>query len=269
MKTVARMNAKTTNQNMKIFIIIFLTFSLAGCLGHTPVTNRSQIVFMSPQEEKTLGADAYKEILAKSKLSTNKAQSDRIKRIGQRIAKVANKPDYNWEFTLVDEDQLNAFCLPGGKVVVYTGILKVAKNDAQLATVMSHEIAHALARHGAERMAHQEISNTIGQIGAVLISGYKPEYSQAFNVAYSTGVNVGVMLPFSRSHESEADEIGVRLMYKAGYDVDEAVKFWENMKRMKGAQSSTNDFFSTHPSDDKRIAAIKKLAFELKHQKVK
>jgi len=251
---------------MKFLLTFLLTIILAGCLAHTPVTNRSQIVFMSPQEEKTLGANAYKDILAKSKISTNKAQSDRIKHIGQRIARVANKPDYNWEFTLVDEDQLNAFCLPGGKVVVYTGILKVAKNDAQLATVMSHEIAHALARHGAERMAHQEISNTIGQISSMFVNKYKPEYTQAFNVAYSTGVNVGVMLPFSRSHESEADEIGVRLMYKAGYDVDEAVKFWQNMKKMKGNKSSSNDFFSTHPSDDKRIKAIKELVAQLKKQ---
>jgi predicted Zn-dependent protease len=222
---------------------------------------------MSPQEEKTLGENAYKEILAKSKISTDKVQTQRIKTIGQRIAKVANKPDYNWEFTLVESDQLNAFCLPGGKVVVYTGILKVAKNDAQLATVMSHEIAHALARHGAERMSHQQISNTIGQLSSAVVKSYKPEYGAAYDIAYSTGVNVGVMLPFSRAHESEADEIGVRLMYKAGYDIHEAIKFWQNMKKIKGAKSSSNDFLSTHPSDDKRIAAIKKLVAQIESKK--
>jgi predicted Zn-dependent protease len=222
---------------------------------------------MSPQEEKTLGENAYKEILAKSKISTDKVQTQRIKTIGQRIAKVANKPDYNWEFTLVESDQLNAICLPGGKVVVYTGILKVAKNDAQLATVMSHEIAHALARHGAERMSHQQISNTIGQLSSAVVKSYKPEYGAAYDIAYSTGVNVGVMLPFSRAHESEADEIGVRLMYKAGYDIHEAIKFWQNMKKIKGAKSSSNDFLSTHPSDDKRIAAIKKLVAQIESKK--
>ncbi len=241
---------------MKIISTILLAFLLSGCLGKTPVTDRNQVVFMSPQEESDLGDKSYKEILSTSKISSNRAQTQRIKKIGNRIAKAADRPDFEWEFNLVDDNQVNAFCLPGGKVVVFTGILPVAQNDDQLATVMSHEIAHALARHGAERMSHQQISNGVGQVSALLIGGYAPEYSSAFNLAYSTGVNVGVMLPFSRSHENEADEIGVHLMYKAGYNINEAVNFWKNMKKLKGDSSESNSFFSTHPSDDERIEKI-------------
>jgi len=250
---------------MKILSAFLVAFLLAGCLGTTTVTKRNQIVFMSQKEESALGEKSYKEFLATAKISKNKTQTERIRRIGKRIAKAANRPDFKWEFNLIEENQVNAWCMPGGKVVVYTGILPVALNDDQLATVMSHEIAHALARHGAERMSHQQISNTIGKLGSVLVGGYAPEYTSAFNLAYSTGVNVGVMLPFSRSHESEADEIGVRLMYKAGYDVNEAIAFWKNMKKLKGASASKNDFFSTHPSDDKRIKAITKLVRKMKH----
>lgn len=244
---------------MKIISSFLAALLLTGCLGKTPVTDRNQVVFMSPQEESKLGADSYKDILSKSKISTNSVQTQRVQRIGERIAKAANRPNFQWEFNLVDDNQINAFCLPGGKVVVLTGILQVAKNDDQLATVMSHEIAHALARHGAERMSHQQISNTVGEISSVLIGGYAPEYSSAFNLAYSTGVNVGVMLPFSRSHENEADEIGVHLMHKAGYDVKEAINFWKNMKKLKGASGDSNSFFSTHPSDNERIKKITKI----------
>ena len=249
---------------MKILSTIIVAFLLAGCLGQTPVTHRNQVIFMSPQEESALGTKSYREFLAKAKISNNRTQTQRIRNIGRRIAKAANKPDFKWEFNLVEDNQVNAWCLPGGKVVVYTGILKVAQNDDQLATVMSHEIAHALARHGAERMSHQQISNTIGQIGSVLLGGYAPEYTSAFNMAYSTGVNVGVMLPFSRSHESEADEIGVRLMHKAGYDVTEAINFWKNMKKLKKGSKSQAEFLSTHPSDDKRIKDITKLVKKIK-----
>ena len=249
---------------MKFLISVLVALLLSGCLGKTPVTDRSQIVFMSQSEESKLGADSYKEILSKSKISINQAQTQRVKRIGNRIAIAANKPDFQWEFNLVEDNQINAFCLPGGKVVVYTGILQVAKNDDQLATVMSHEVAHALARHGAERMSYEQISNGIGELSSVLLQGYAPEYASTFNLAYSTGVNVGVMLPFSRSHENEADEIGVHLMHKAGYNINEAVNFWINMKKLKGASKSTNSFFSTHPSDDERIQNIEKIVKTIK-----
>jgi predicted Zn-dependent protease len=247
---------------MKLIILALTFLLMSGCLNKTPVTDRNQVVFMSPQEEMQLGENSYKEILAKSKISHDAIQTQRIRRIGQRIAKAANKPEYKWEFNLVENEQINAFCLPDGKVVVYTGILGVAKNDDQLATVMSHEVAHALARHGAERMSHQQISGAVKSIGSILLQGYAPQYTSAFNMAYSTGVNVGVMLPFSRSHENEADEIGIYLMHDAGYDIKEAIKFWQNMKKLKGAGSS-NSFFSTHPSDDERIKHITKIVAKI------
>ena len=247
---------------LKFIYLLLISFVVAGCMGKTPVTGREQVIFISPSKEKALGEKSYKEFLAKAKLSTDKKQTARVKRIGNRIAKVANRPDFNWEFNLVQNDQMNAFCLPGGKVIVYTGILKVAKNDDQLATVMSHEIAHALARHGAERMSHQQIANILGSIGSIALNSYHPEYTSAFNLAYGAGVNYGVMLPFSRSQESEADAIGIHLMYRAGYNIHEAVKFWKNMQKLQGGKQ-TNEFFSTHPSDERRIHDITLLVKKL------
>lgn len=244
----------------KIFLpLVILLFT--GCMGTAPVTERSQIVLISPSEEMALGESSYKEFLSKAKISKDAKQTARIRNIGNRIAKAADKKDFKWEFNLVDDKQINAFCLPGGKVVVYTGILKIAQNDDQLATVMSHEIAHALARHGAERMSHQQISNTVQTLGNILMDTTAPEYKDTFNMAYGYTTQYGVMLPYSRSHEHEADEIGIHLMKKAGYNIHEAVKFWENMKKVKG--DTPPEFLSTHPSDDNRIKKISQTVKDL------
>lgn len=215
---------------------------------------RSQVVFMSADEENAVGAKGYHEFLQTAKISTDKVQTQRVKRIGERIAKAANRPDFNWEFNLIDDPQVNAWCMPGGKVVVYTGILKMAKNDDQLATVMSHEVSHALARHGAERMSHQEISSGVQQVANILLGATAPEYTNAFNLAYGVGTQYGVMLPYGRNHEYEADEIGIHLMQKAGYNIHEAPKFWQNMKAAN--PNAPMEFLSTHPSDDNRIKKI-------------
>lgn len=244
----------------KIYLIMAV-FLLAGCMNKTPITGREQMIFMSPNEERALGESGYKEFLKTAKLSADKVQTARIKSIGKKIAVAADRPDYDWEFNLVDDNQINAFCMPGGKVVVYTGILSIAKNDDQLATVMSHEIAHALARHGAERMSHQQISSGIQTLGNIIIGATAPGYSDAFNIAYGYGTQLGVMLPYSRSHEYEADAIGVYLMKQAGYNINEAVHFWENMKAVKG--KSQPEFFSTHPNDDNRIEKISEIVKEL------
>jgi len=249
---------------MKYILLGLVTFILIGCMGKAPVTQRNQVLLMSPSEEMTLGANSYKEFLSSAKISKDAVQTKRVRDIGLRIAKAANREDFKWEFNLVDDKQINAFCLPGGKVVVYTGILNLAQNDDQLATVMSHEVAHALARHGAERMSHQKISNTIQGLGNALIGASAPEYINAFNIAYGYGTKLGVMLPYSRSHEHEADEIGVHLMKKAGYNINEAVKFWENMKKVKG--KSQPEFLSTHPSDDNRIKKISKIVEKIAKQ---
>ncbi len=242
---------------MRYILAVLAIFILSGCLGKAPVTDRSQIVFMSQDEENSMGAQSYQEFLATAKISTDKVQTARIKRIGNKIAKAANKPDFKWEFNLIDDPSVNAWCMPGGKVVVYSGILKMAKNDDQLATIMSHEVSHALARHGAERMSHQQISSGLQQIGNLVLDATAPEYATAFNMAYGVGTQYGVMLPYGRAHEHEADEIGIHLMHKAGYNMHEAVNFWKNMKAANS--NAPAEFLSTHPSDDHRIKEITRI----------
>ena len=232
---------------------IFIAILFSACTHKTPYTNRSQLILMSSQEELALGEKSYKESLSELKVITGTKDALRVQTIGQKIAIVANQPSYKWEFNLVEDNQVNAFCLPGGKVVVYAGILKYAKNDDQLATVISHEVAHALARHGAERVTQGMIQQGVGFIGSVAVAATAPQYQNAFNQAYGLGSNLGVMLPYGRMQESEADEIGIYLMHKAGYNINEATKFWQNMSEGK---SSGSDFFSTHPSSQNRTKDI-------------
>ena len=243
-----------------IFLAIATLIIIAGCTYKTPYTNRSQMIFMSQKEEMALGEKSYKESLSQSKIITGTKDATRIKNIGAKIAKVANRSDFQWEFNLVEDEAINAFCLPGGKVVVYTGILQMAKNDDQLATVISHEIAHALARHGAERMSSSMVQQGIGAVGNIALGVTAPQYQNLFNQTYGIGTQLGVMLPYGRMQESEADEIGIYLMSQAGYNVNEALKFWENMSEGKKEGS---DFFSTHPSSTNRISDIQKVIAKL------
>lgn len=245
-------------------LLVSTIFILAGCTSKSPYTNRSQMIFVSSSEEMALGEKSYKEALSEAKVITNTKDAKRVKTIGQKIAQVSQKNDFNWEFNLVEDEQANAFCLPGGKVVVYTGILKYAKNDDQLATVISHEISHALARHGAERMSQSMVQQGVGMIGNIVVGATAPQYQNAFNMAYGAGSNLGVMLPYGRLQETEADEIGILLMYKAGYNLNEAVKFWENMSEGK---SGGSDFFSTHPSSNTRVSDIQKVIHKIESQK--
>ncbi|MAC82510.1 MAG: peptidase M48 family protein [Arcobacter sp.] len=246
-----------------IILVITALFIVAGCTHKTPYTNRSQMIFMSSQEELALGEQSYKQALSKAKIINNTYDARRVKSIGAKIAAAANRPDFKWEFTLVENTAMNAFCLPGGKVVVYTGILKAAKNDAQLATVMSHEVAHALARHGAERVSTSKIQQGVQLLGNVVLATTAPEFTNTFNQAYGVGTQLGVMLPYGRLQESEADEIGIYLMVKAGYNPYEALKFWENMSNGK---ESSNEFFSTHPSSETRIQDIKNVIAKIQRK---
>ena len=246
-----------------IVLVIFSLVIIAGCMHKTPYTNRSQMIFMSQEEELALGEKSYEEALSTAKVTTGTKDANRVKAIGERIAKVANRSDFTWEFNLVEDKALNAFCLPGGKVVVYTGILTAARNDDQLATVISHEIAHALARHGAERMSSATVQQGIQTLGNVVLAVGAPSYQNVFNQAYGIGSQVGVMLPYGRMQESEADEIGIYLMHKAGYNMQEALKFWENMSEGK---TDTNEFLSTHPSSSTRIEDIKKVIVKVQSQ---
>jgi predicted Zn-dependent protease len=237
--------------------------ALAGCY-RAPGTARDQLIFFSEEKEMQFGLQAYREVLREARLSENVETTEMVQRVGQRIAKAANKPDYQWEFAVIEEDKMiNAFCLPGGKVAVFTGILKVTKGETGLATVMGHEIAHALQRHGVERMS-RSIIDQIAQLGALgaAASGHAGGGAiQGLLGAY--GVNVS--LPFNRKQESEADYIGLRLMAEAGYDPREAVPFWERMsgcpRQMIGkvcfrSQQAVPEFLSTHPSDLTRINQI-------------
>lgn len=248
---------------MKFKTSLLLTITAVlfiGCTSKTPYTNRSQLILLSQSQELALGEQTYKETLNKSKVITNTNQAKMVKNIGAKIAQVANKKDYEWEFNLVKNSEKNAFCLPGGKVVVYTGIFSVAHNEDQLATVISHEIAHALARHGAERMSQSMVAQGIQVVGNIVVGSQAPQYTQAFNVAYGLGSQYGVLMPYGRMQESEADEIGVHLMHQAGYDLNEALKFWENMS--EGNREGI-EFFSTHPNSKTRIENIKRIIKEL------
>ena len=240
-------------------LCLFLIF--VGCAKQAPITNRNQFIIMSEQQEIAIGEKNYRDILKKSKLSHNKKQIQRIKNIGYKIASTINRSDYKWEFNLIQNKSKNAFCLPGGKVVVFTGILDVAQNDSQLATVMSHEIAHALARHSAERMSMQQTSSFISSIGNIVLNKSHPQYSNTFSKLFSVGSKYAIMLPHNRTQESEADEIGIHLMYTSGYNINEALNFWKNMS--KGKKETKSSFFSTHPSSSQRILNIKRIIKEI------
>ncbi|PKI80249.1 peptidase M48 family protein [Malaciobacter halophilus] len=245
------------------FILILLSIFFIACTHKAPYTNRAQMILISNQQELALGEQSYEKTLKKSKVITNTKESKRVKDIGRKIAQVTKK-DYNWEFNLIENSAKNAFCLPGGKVVVYTGILQIAKNDSQLATVISHEIAHALARHGAERVSAGMLSQGIQAISNIVLATQDSKYNKMFNIAYGLGAQYGVLMPYGRLQESEADEIGIYLMHKAGYDLNEAVKFWENMSK---GEKENFEFLSTHPNSKTRIENIKKIISKLKLSK--
>ena len=247
-----------------LFLCLGLVCWLTAACQKAPGTARDQLIYISEEKEIALGLSAFREVLKNARLSKDPELTLMVNRIGQRIAKAADKPEYNWEFAVIDDDeQINAFALPGGKVAVFTGILKYTKTEAGLATVMAHEVAHALQRHGAERYS-RGILEQIGQLGALAgaaAGGIDPGVAIGAMSAYG----VGVALPNSRVQESEADFIGLQLMAKAGFDPNEAVPFWERMsgcpRKMIGkfcfrSQNAVPEFLSTHPSDVTRINKI-------------
>lgn len=241
-------------------ILGFLVISVILIIScsHAPLTGRRRLLLISHETELKLGAETYAEVISKSKLSGDSTAVKRIRKIGERIARVSGVSDYQWEFNLIEADTVyNAFCLPGGKVAVYTGILELAQTDAQLATVMSHEIAHAIARHGAERMS-QLLVVQLGGIALEEALKTKGEKTiQLAQIAYGAGAGLLYVLPYSRAHESEADHIGLVLMAKAGYNPNAAIEFWERMQSEVGG-SEPPQFLSTHPSSKKRIEDLKR-----------
>ncbi|MDR1975762.1 MAG: M48 family metallopeptidase [Campylobacteraceae bacterium] len=240
---------------LSILVGLGAAFILSGCIiSNAPVTDRTQLVLVDAKKEKALGLSEAESILKNATLSANKTLTNKIVEIGKRIVAVSDDAkQYEWDFYLLEDPTINAFALPGGKVFFYTGILKLMSNDDQIATVMGHEIAHVLAHHGAERMSQQMVSNVGAQILSSVLN-IPAEYKGLYSTAYGIASNVGVILPFSRKHESEADTIGVYLMKKAGYNPNEAVKFWQKMA--EASRGSKLEFLSTHPSDERRIKDI-------------
>jgi metalloendopeptidase OMA1, mitochondrial len=237
----------------RIIILCTMEAFLLSCQS-VPITGRQQLVLITPEEEIALGEEAYKNIIEESTLSHDQAKINMVRRVGQRIASVADRPDYRWEFNLIENKTSNAFALPGGKVAVYTGILQFTEDETGLAVVMGHEVAHALAHHGAERMSTSMITQ-IGTSGvAVILGGDNPQTVKAIEKAFGIGGQVGIILPFSRKHESEADKIGLHLMAEAGYDPRQSAEFWKRMTQ--DTKEKPLEFFSTHPSDEQRIRQI-------------
>lgn len=231
---------------------------LAAC-ETVPISGRSQLQLLGERQEIQMGLTAYRDTLKKEKVSSDPKLNEMVQRVGRRIAEATGKSDYQWEFRVIDNDKtVNAFCLPGGKVAVYTGILQVARDDAGLATVMGHEIAHAIARHGGERLSQQLAVEGLVAATAVALSERDPRKSNLYAGLLGLGATVGVLLPYSRLQESEADRLGLTYMAKAGYDPRAAVDFWRRMAENSKGKGRPFELLSTHPADEARIREIEK-----------
>jgi metalloendopeptidase OMA1, mitochondrial len=243
---------------VRILLPLLLGLSLVAC-ETVPITGRSQLVLIPEGTEMQMGLDSYKQILDKSKVSNDPRLNEQVTRVGRRIATATERNDYQWEFKVIEDQQVNAFCLPGGKVAVYTGMFPVARDDAGLAAVLGHEVAHAVARHGGERMSQQLAVQGVTVAGAqALLSGSDPRFVQLAAAALGGVATVGVLLPFSRSQESEADHLGLIYMAKAGYDPHASRDLWKRMAERSSGQSDSpfSAFLSTHPLPANRITQI-------------
>ena len=219
-----------------------------------PYTGRSQLQLVSPDEEAKMGVQSYQEIVSKAAISTDQQATAMVQRVGSRIAAVTDLK-YSWEFKLIaDDKQANAFALPGGKVAVYTGILPITRDDAGLAAVLGHEIGHVVARHGGERLSQQMGVQTATQLAAGMASS-NPATVQLVATALGAGAQYGVLLPWSRQQESEADHIGVLLMAKAGFEPHAAIELWKRMQAASTGQRPS-EWMSTHPSEATRIQQL-------------
>jgi len=250
----------------KIFYLFIISFLLAGCIANL-VTGRKQLSLVSESELQLMASGEYRTFLDENRvLSSSSRDAAMVDRVGARIANAITKyydsegkgsvlEGYVWEFNTIDSKEANAWCMPGGKVVIYNGLLPVTQNEAALAIVMGHEIAHSVAKHGNERMSQAMVQQLGGMALEVALAQKPQETRDMFMLSYGIGSEVGAMLPWSRQQESEADQYGLIFSALAGYDPREAIPFWQRMSNTGGG--SPPEFLSTHPSDETRIRKIK------------
>lgn len=252
----------------KIYLAVALLVSVIYSCSSVPITGRRQLDIIPDNEMLSMSFQQYDEFLKSNKESTNKKETEMVQRVGGKIAAAVQKyfsennlsdqlNGYKWEFHLIESEEANAWCMPGGKVVVYTGILPITKSEAGLAVVMGHEIAHAIAKHGNERMSQGLLTQLGGIALSKAIENKPTETQNIFMAAYGIGSQVGVLLPFSRVQESEADNLGLIFMAIAGYNPNEALDFWQRMLTATAGQEPP-EFLSSHPSNQTRIDDIKK-----------
>jgi len=224
-----------------------------------PETGRASHVGMSREQEAALGFQTYRQVLSQARAVTSGSELETVKTVASRLASAtgASGQGFQWDVSLISDEQVNAFCLPGGKIVVYTGILPVAENEAGLATVMGHEMAHATSRHGAQRVLQQNLTQTAMTGIAVSLSDMDYDKQRAVMGALGAGAQFGILMPFGRKHESEADEIGLMYMARAGYDPQESIRFWRRMD--EASRGGPPEFLSTHPSHGTRVAQLQAL----------
>ncbi len=262
---------------MNVILASVLVVLLAGC-STVPISGRSQIMLVQDSEILSSSALQYKQFLSKVKISKNATSTAQVRRVGQKVAAATMlylkqnglgdmASQMKWEFNVVEDKAVNAFCMPGGKIVVYTGLLKLVGSDAELATVISHEVSHAVARHSNERISQEYLRQMGGNILGAAVSNKSAALQTVIGQAYGIGSQVLITLPYNRKQEYEADKIGLVFMAMAGYNPNAAITFWQK----KAAQGNGRvEFLSTHPSDANRIAAIRQYMPEaMKHYKSK
>jgi len=256
-------------KNLKLIAGLLVGACMLSNCSSVPLTGRKRTAWLPESELSAMANEQYAQVIQQGPISSNTVMTNQVKGVGNRIARAATKyltdngytdllANFNWEFNLIESDQINAWCMPGGKVAFYSGIMPICATDAGVAVVMGHEVAHAIAQHGNERMTHS-LMQQLGAVSLAVAVSDKPQETQAlFFAAYGIGTEVGGMLPFSRKHESEADELGLIFMAMAGYDPHEAPKFWERMAATTGG-GAPPEFLSTHPAHSTRIKELERL----------
>ena len=245
-------------------VFALAVFAFAGCVTN-PETGRSQLLIVSESQMTQLGLSSFNQMKKDVPISRDANANAMVRRVGERIRSVVNLPNAQWEFVVFESKEANAFCLPGGKIGVYSGILSITKDDAGLAAVMGHEVAHATLQHGRERVSQGMAAGLIGQAGSAIVDAKDPSWTSTFGQFYGIGAQVGVLLPNSRGQEAEADKQGLVYMVRAGYDPEAAVQFWERFAEYGArAGGAPPKFLSTHPPSAERIANLKKWIPEVK-----